>query len=155
MKCNPFFRSGENYDRDEVARASGIDCSADAELGTVKQAQQQFATECDINEIVRRFGLTGELPENPRLPQSGDFTGISDFHEAMNAVRAADEAFMEFPAEVRARFDNDPGKMMAFCEDARNREEAIELGFIPRPPERTRDVVTAVDELAAKLVPKT
>src|SRR5580765_5072286 len=60
--------------------------------------QQHFKDECDINEIVRRFGLTGKLPENVKAPQYGDFTGLSDYQTALNAVIAADEAFMELPA---------------------------------------------------------
>ena len=102
----------------------------------------------------RRFGLTGDLPVNAAMPTSGDFTGISDFHSALNMVREAEEAFMAFPASVRERFGHDPQRLMAFLENADNRDEAVKLGLVTPPVERTRDVVQAVDELAAKLVPK-
>lgn len=120
------------------------------------RAQQQFKEECDINTIVKRFGLTGEIPGEYRVPVSGDFTGISDFHSAMLAVRQAQEAFMELPAEVRARFNNDPQLLMDFVDDGKNKDEAMKLGLLNPPPEVTRDAVKAIDELAeaVRAVPK-
>lgn len=114
--------------------------------------QQSFRDEVDINEIVRRFGLTGSLPENFRPPMVGDFTNVVDFQSALNAVIAAREAFEQMPGELRARFANDPQRLIDFLGDEKNRDEALKLGLLEKPPERTRDVVQAVDELAAKLV---
>lgn len=127
-------RTGFESDVDSVSLATGLVCDP-AEGMT----QQQFAEDADINVIVKRFGLTGELPATYRAPMTGDFTGISDFHSAMNAVREAEERFLQVPAEVRARFDHDPQKLMEFLDDAGNREEAIKLGLIPMPPERVRE----------------
>lgn len=142
-------RAAYAYDADAVSRETGL--SIDESESVV---QQQFAEECDINGIVRRFGLTGELPNGVAMPVSGDFTGVTDFQTAMNVIRQARESFLELPAEVRERFSNDPGKVIAFLENPENRDEAIRLGIVSRPPEVTRDVVKAVDELAARLVPK-
>lgn len=112
--------------------------------------QQEFLFDTDINEIVRRFGLTGKLPDDLRVPLSGDFTGIEDYHSAILAVRKAEEGFMEMPAELRARFNNDPQILMDFLADGTNRDEAVKLGLVQAlvPPERS--AVTAIDELAAK-----
>lgn len=121
----PFVRSANNYDRNAASDESGLLC-ADKSL-----AKQSFLEECDINTIVKRFGLTGQLPSDVRMPVSGDFTGISDFHMAMNATRAAQEAFMMMPAHVRARFHNDPGEFVDFCMDEKNRDEAVKLGLVP------------------------
>lgn len=128
-----FVRSAFNYDADVVSRETGVD------VGTEGAAQQQFAEEVDINTIVRRFGLTGQLPNGIGMPQSGDFTEVSDFHTAMNLVRQAEEAFLKIPGETRARFNNDPARVMAFLADGANRAEAIKLGFIEAPPEVARD----------------
>lgn len=144
-----FFRTGFNYDADAVSRETGLACDPED-----TRTQESFAAECDINEIVRRFGLTGTVPENFRMPVSGDFTGVSDFHSAMNLVVEAQRSFDSLPAELRARFGNDPQALLLFLEDGANREEAVKLGLVAKPAEKTRDVVQAVDELAAKLVPK-
>nr|WAE43756.1 MAG: internal scaffolding protein [Microviridae sp.] len=115
------------YDSDSVSRETST-INTDRSL-----AVQSELEESDINTIVRRFGLTGKLPENVRIPQSGDFSGVGSYHDAVNLAMAADEAFMKFPAEVRRRFDHDPANMIAFVEDDRNRDEAIALGLVPAP----------------------
>ena len=142
-------RGAFDYDGDAVSRETGL--SIDEGESVV---QQQFASECDINTIVERFGLTGELPNGVDMPVSGDFTGVSDFHSAMNLVRQAQESFMSLPGHVRERFSHDPGKVLSLLEDSANRDEAIKLGIVAKPVEATRDVVAAVDELAARIVPK-
>ena len=93
-------RAGFAYDVDKASEEAAIDCSAEVEPS---RTQQHFAEEVDINTIVRRFGLTGELPTNVPQVLQGDFTNVHDFQSAMNLVVAAREAFMEQPAEVRAR----------------------------------------------------
>lgn len=132
-----FIRTQYNYDPDEVSAETGL--AIDPEEGVT---QQQFADECDINTIVKRFGMTGELPNGVNMPVIGDFTGITDFHTAMNVVKSAEAAFMELPANIRARFENDPGKVLNFLNNENNREEAISLGILEKPAEITRNVQT-------------
>lgn len=141
-----FVRTAYNYDADAVSKETGIAIDPDESV-----VQQQFAEEVDINTIVRRFGLTGELPNGINMPVSGDFTGVTDFHTAMNLIRQSEAAFAELPGEVREKFGNDPARVISFLDDEKNREEAIRLGLVAKPVEKTRDVVAAVDELAAKL----
>ena len=126
----PVFRTGYNYDREAASDESGIACP-EASL-----AQQQFREDADINVIVKRFNLTGELPAGLSVPQYGDFSQVTDYHSAMNLVRAADAAFMELPAHIRARFNHDAGAFVDFVSDDRNRAEAEALGIVvpPLPP---------------------
>jgi phage internal scaffolding protein len=110
---------------DEVSHATGLEC-LDPTL-----TQQQFADEADINTIVNNFLRSGELPDEVSKPRFGDFTGtVDNYHDALNLVIAADEAFSELPAKIRARFDNDAGKYVDFFNDPKNRAEAEELGLI-------------------------
>lgn len=140
-----FVRSPFNYDMNKASDEAGLSF-----VGTESATQQQFAEEVDINTIVRRFGLTGKMPENIGFPEYGDFADVTDYQTALNAVRAADESFLTIPAEVRARFHNDPQELLSFLNDGRNKDEALKLGLISLPPEKPRDVVQAVDELAAR-----
>ena len=78
-----FLRTPYNYDVDAVSVASGLKCE------DATRTQQQFAEEADINTIVERFNLTGQLPQDVRPPQYADFEGVFDFKSAMNAIRAA------------------------------------------------------------------
>lgn len=147
-------RSARNYDRDAVSLETGLVCLDKT------RTQQSFKEECDINTLVRRFGLTGHAPENVRMPTYGDFTGLSTYQEAANALVRARESFDEMPSSVRARFNNDPEAFVGFCSDEKNREEAIKLGLVPPPapvvepvvPEPTRVVI--VDPEAGIAPPK-
>lgn len=123
-KSAVFLRTPYNYDTMEASDASGLTCPEPT------LAQQNSKDECDINTIVRRFGLTGELPSNVRTPTYGDFMDATDYHTAMNAVIAADAAFMQLPADIRTRFNNDAGSFVDFVSDDNNRAEAEKLGLV-------------------------
>ena len=135
----PFLRTPYNYDMEAASNETALHCPEPT------LTQQHFKEECDINTIVERFGLTGELPQNLVVPLTGDFTeAVTDFQTAMNHVRASEEAFMKLPAQIRARFNNDPQQLLEFVEDERNRDEAIKWGIVnapkaeepaPKPPE--------------------
>jgi phage internal scaffolding protein len=120
----PFVRSPYNYDRDAASNDAGLFC-AEPTL-----AVQSSKEECDINTIVERFGLTGELPTDVRAPRYGDFVGVSDYHSAMNAVAKANEAFDAMPWQVRLRFHGDPEEFVNFVADPANESEARKLGLL-------------------------
>lgn len=141
------FRSAYGYDVDAVSRETGLECK-DASL-----AKQSFAEEVDINTIIRRFGLSGELPENVRMPVNADFEEVFDFQSAMNRIVEAREAFDAMPAHVRARFANDAAKFVDFCSDEANRDEAIKLGLVPKPVAAAPAAAPAAAAAAAPSVP--
>ena len=144
-----FLRTGYNYDRDAVSRETALHCEDES------LAVQSERDECDINTIVKRFGLTGELPGDLAIPQSGDFSGLPDFHAAMNMVREAQEEFMRVPADIRARFNNDPQRLMDFVHDEANRDEARKLGLLAPVVEVPPPVVMDVRVVSGDLPPKT
>lgn len=126
-------------DFDQISWDTGLYC------GDPSKAIQSAKEETDINTIVRRFGLTGQLPKDVQAPQYGDFTGVTDYQSALNAVLDAQAAFAAMPAEVRSRFHNDPGAFVDFCSDPSNRDEAKKLGLlvpeaVPEPPLEVRVV---------------
>lgn len=92
---------------------------------------------CDVNLIVARAVAGGFVDQIFQQPFWGDvdIVGVPDFHTAQNLIAQANERFMALPPKIRARFDNDPGQLLAFMEDAGNREEAMALGLIPRQQE--------------------
>lgn len=121
-----FVRRPYNYDMGEASRQSGLSCPEPT------KTDQSFKEEVDILTIVKRFGLTGQLPQAIKLPTYGDFTGIFDFQSAQNAIRAAQESFMALPYELRARFHNDPQELLEFMEKEENRPEAEKLGLVQK-----------------------
>ena len=124
MSNVPFVRSPYNYDVDAVSVDTGLSCPEPT------KAQQHQADEADINTIVRRFGVSGVLPTAARAPSYDDFSEVVDFHTAQLAIRRAQESFMALPADVRTRFDNDPGLFVDFCSEESNREELRKMGLV-------------------------
>jgi phage internal scaffolding protein len=124
----PFVRNPYNYDMALVSQETGLYCE-DPSL-----AQQHMRDECDINMIVERFGVTGQLPVKAIEPSYGDFSGVTDYHTALNKIKSAEAEFMALPAKLRAKFDHDPNALLNFLENEANRNEAIELGLIDGEP---------------------
>lgn len=143
---NPFLRTAYNYDTDAASLETGLQCK-DQSL-----TQQQFLEESDINFIANRYGLTGEMPTVKEPPAYGDFTGVFDYQTAQNALRSAQEAFMELPAKIRSRFQNEPQNLLEFLHDEENRDEAVKLGILTKktpeapiqPPPAQTEVTTPV-----------
>lgn len=123
----PFVRSPYNYNMDAVSRETGLLCKDGS------RTKQEFAEECDINTIIRRFGVTGHLPITTVQPLEGDFTNIDDYQSALNTVMAADENFMRLPSSVREKFNNSSQQFVDFCLNPANIEAVRELGLAPRP----------------------
>jgi phage internal scaffolding protein len=134
----PFVRNPYNYDREAVSNETALECK-DPSL-----AQQHMKDECDINVIVERFGVTGQIPVRAIEPSYGDFSGVSDYHTALNKIKAAEAEFMALPAKLRARFDHDPNALLNFLQNEANRDEAIELGLIDGEPV-AQPIVSAVE----------
>lgn len=107
--------------------------------------KQSFKEECDINEILRRAmngqDVSGSL--NARVARYGDFTNVPSYQEALDVVSRAEGMFMELDADLRARFQNDPAKLLEFISDDRNRDEAIKIGLIKKPEEASKGAAAA------------
>lgn len=94
--------------------------------------EQHFKDECDINNIVKQYSVTGVMPSGNRQPLFGDFVGIpQDYAEYKEVMDSAQARFMELPAAVRKEFGNDPMALLQFVSDESNRDKAISLGLIP------------------------
>lgn len=97
-------------------------------------AVQSQKDEADINNIVKAFGVTGKVNANVRPPMYGDFTEVGDYRDALEAIRAADAAFLAMPSSLRERLGHDPQRFLEFCADPGNLEEMRKLGLaVPEP----------------------
>ena len=131
----PFIRSAHNYDTMQVSNDTATLCD---EPTLCVQSQ---AEDTDINTIVRRFGLTGELPTGIRQPTYGDFSDIGTYQSALNAIQSANDSFYSLPADMRSRFDNNPDKFVEFCFDDANRLEAEKMGLVTPKAEIITELV--------------
>lgn len=97
--------------------------------------KQEFKDEADINILMQRYQNNGEIPAiNQRAPQFLDATCF-DYQKNMEQIAEANSIFAELPSSMRNRFENDPGKFLAFCGDPANRAEMADMGLLRDPNE--------------------
>lgn len=103
--------------------------------------EQHFKAECDINNIVAQYEVTGVLPSGDRQPLFGDFADFpTDLQSSQKYFDDAQERFMQLDARLRKEFNNNPVELLQFIANENNRERAIELGLIERPPQANASV---------------
>lgn len=94
---------------------------------------QDAKDECDINLILARFEKTGVLEHTKNAqPQYGDFTDIPHYQESLNMALKAQNMFMDLPAGIRAKFQNDPMNFLQFANNPENQEAMIDMGLATR-----------------------
>lgn len=110
--------------------------------GSPSLTQQSFAQEADINYIIGKYNL-GQFLANPDmlsyrdsvLASAWDVSGaVTSYQDCLNKIIGARNVFAELPADIRARFNNDPQEMIAWLQDAGNAEEAVALGIVSTAP---------------------
>lgn len=103
------------------------------------RTKQEFARECDINNIIKHFSVSGMLSHVNAKAASGQYLDLPDafdFQESMNIINQAEAAFMSLPAKLRDRFGNDPTQFLEFTHDPANLDEMRKLGLAKAlPPE--------------------
>lgn len=99
------------------------------------KVQEQFAYDCDINNIVA--GMTSPLPiREPISDEVKKFTPDA-YEKALYMKAAAESAFMELPSETRTFFENNPKNMLEFISKPENQEKCIELGLMKVNDDKT------------------
>lgn len=130
-----FFKTPYNHNTDAESARVGLLCEEPT------KTQQHQAEEADINTIVRRFGVTGTLPQVNVPPTYGDFAGAETYQEQMNVIAQANSSFYGLPAEIRSKFANNPGIYTTYVNDALEKgdlkalnEMGLELNERPGEP---------------------
>lgn len=98
---------------------------------------QSDMADANINNIIAKY-RKGQLVDHVAKYQGeyGDFTEFPDnYHEAMIKVAEANSMFESVPADIRTRFNNDPGEFLSFVLDPANGAEMVKMG-LKKPPLR-------------------
>lgn len=97
--------------------------------------QQHFQEETEINNILRshdRNGVINHIHKGNAI--YGDFSNITDFSDALDQIREAQNEFMNIPSEIREKFQNDAGQFFKFASDPANLDQLVEMGLgNPKP----------------------
>lgn len=117
--------------------------------------KQAPKAETDINEILRGWLVNrGPVPGNGREPRYGDFTGLGDYHQAVEQIRTAEEEFSKLPSKVRDRCKNDPGEFLAIVFSPERTEEFEELRSLGLAEHELPMAVRLSDEQVSELAGK-
>lgn len=110
------------------------------------RTKQAFKDETDINNILRKHEkglLVDHL--NEHQGNYGDFLDAPDYHTALNRIHEADTAFMTIPAEIRAKFENDPALFLDFVQNPDNLDEMREMGLAKRAIDQPDAIIVQPD----------
>ncbi len=105
-------------------------------------AKQSFRDECNINTIMKKFEKTGIAEHlNTFKGEYGSFINYEDYHSSLNKILEAKETFFKIPAQIRAKFDNDPSKFLQFTQDPKNHDQMVDMGLANKkePSEAPKD----------------
>ena len=92
--------------------------------------QEQFAEESEINNIIRSHDRNGVIEHiNRGNAIYADFSGITDFSDALEQIREAQTEFQNVPWEIREKFQNDAGQFFKFASNPENLQELREMGL--------------------------
>jgi phage internal scaffolding protein len=133
------FRTAYNFQTEEPFATFNMEAS---------MTQQSDMSDSDINIIMQRYGPTGMLPQLTTPGTYGDFTEVTNYRDALDAVRAADEMFQQIPAKIRTQFGNDAAAFLEFAENPQNHDELVKMGLAtaPEKPDNPRTATTPLRE---------
>lgn len=96
---------------------------------------QSSADAVDVNKLVARIEKGLPVMTSAGQPFYGDVSDLGGLQEAIIKVQEAEDLFMQYPALVREKFENDPVQLISFLEDEKNYEEALKLGLVSKRPD--------------------
>ncbi len=97
------------------------------------RTRQSEAAATNINTILKQYDRTGLLPQDGRDALFLDVSDMPDYRTSLDLIERADKMFMQLPAELRSRFDNEPAIFLDWTSDPANRDEMVELGLLEKP----------------------
>ena len=117
-----------------------------APSGGVSATVQDFAKDCDINEIVKRARRTGTLP---LVPSDLAFGVAPDetMQDVLNRQVEIAEYFDGLPSNIRLQYGNNVSNFIASMNTDEGIKQARNLGLLPpeQPAEPAEPVVTPVE----------
>ena len=120
----------------------------DSPSGGVSMTDPQYKKDCDMNEILKRYKVTGQLPTKPVPPSFGDFTNVDSYDKVFSMVEDAKGQFAALPSEIRDRFGNDPKAYCNFVMNPANVDECVKLGLrvVHKPEPTEKDYLRTIAE---------
>lgn len=88
---------------------------------------------CDVNQIMKRYEKTGEMPAFATRGFFADVSEIGDFRGVQEKMLMAGEIFAQLPPKKRAEFNNDVAEFLDYASNPANFDSLVELGVVEGP----------------------
>lgn len=98
-------------------------------------AQQHFAADCDINNILKKYIQTGVLPQIAP-GEYLDCADTFDYLDALTTIQEVETLFSSLPSHLRKHFNNSPAELLEFAANDANIEKGIEIGLYKKAENR-------------------
>lgn len=115
--------------------------------------KQSFADQCDINKIMAKYQKTGLIDHVTKHSAEYGVHTQRDLLEAYEVIERAEEMFADLPSKARETFGNDPGKFLAYMEDANIESRAgelLEMGLLDPNSETAQAVLKANETVVSE-----
>lgn len=110
--------------------------------GTDSRTKQSFRDGTRVDHILKQYATKGVDPNDIGLFASsvarqpfGVQDMARDYQNQLNLVNRTNAYFAALPSGVRDFFRNEPGNMVNFMADPKNKAKCVELGLFAPPPE--------------------
>lgn len=123
------------YDKngDPIRKRVTIDCQKAVANGEKTFVEQNHAPEVEINNIVKRHGVSRLVATRDAQALVFDDVTTNDFQEAMNLINKGREVFGQLSSAERAEFQNKPEIYLDYVQNPANRDALIERGWMNAP----------------------
>jgi len=91
---------------------------------------QSDAHLADIQQILTKYGATGQESLDDVAMNFADVSEFGDYHDVMMEVRLAEETFMKLPSKVREIFGHNVETWLDSAHDEDKRDALVQAGFL-------------------------
>ena len=112
--------------------------------GTETRTKREFGPEAEINNLMRRYLQTGELPIPNTDPVYG-FANADDYLAQQQKLSDFRTMFELLPSEIREQCEGRPERLLDWLDDDRNADRALQLGLMT--PDEHQAVTSADHDL--------
>lgn len=114
------------------------------------KTKQSMATDCDINNIMKKFQKTGTLDHVAKHGGTYEYATALTYQEAIHVKRDAEEMFNDLPSSLRTKFKGNPAIFLDFVQNDDNLEEMGELGLLNEQAETRLKGIREAKAIAAE-----
>lgn len=113
------------------------------------RAQEHYQNDQNVNHIMAKYRKTGDASLLLKVKtEYGTFENFEGLSKHVSKLARAEEAFAALPQSIQKQFNWQPGEMLEFIDDPKNKEAAIKMGLFtaPKPPDEHLEILKSIQK---------